>query len=451
MKSRSGSWFWSVSPERSWRKPGRGAAADHGKRRIRGTVVDATAGTPLRRASLRLRTVPSTRESWTAVTDGNGSFEFPSLPSGRFTITVSKGGYVNFNTPADAARSIQLTDGQTLDLPPLRLPRGGVITGSIRDEFGDPAPEIAVEAYRAEYMQGMRRLISVRSGKTDDIGRYRIYGLQPGTYYVAASARGEDGSPLQIMDPGTDTVPGAAGLAPTFYPGTVTAADAQRIQIAAGAESTGVDFALSPVRLARLTGVVIDARGKPVTSYAVMLNPARPDGALLGGAIVAETDANGRFTLGNVAPGDYRMDVYARAFFEASPRLAAPERLDPLKTWEFASVPITVAGEDVSGLSIKLTAGHSMSGRVNIEGAPSNSQALSSMQNFCDGANRRHVRNVAGCTCVGAGRWHVPYRGTDRPPDRSPLGPAARLGAEGRARARRGRHRRRARDLRYRR
>ena len=357
----------------------RPAPQQTGTARIRGTVVDATAGTPLRRASLRLRTTPSTRESWTAVTDGNGSFEFPALPSGRFTIAVSKGGYVNFNTPADATRSIQLTDGQTLDLPPLRLPRGGVITGSIRDEYGDGAPEIAVEAYRAEYMQGIRRLISARSGKTDDIGRYRIYGLQPGTYYVAASARGENGSPLQFMEPGTDAVPGAAGLAPTFYPGTATAADAQRIQVAAGAESTGVDFGLSPVRLARLTGVVIDARAKPATAYAVMLNPARSDGALLGGSIVAETDANGRFTLGNVAPGDYRMDVYARAFFERIAQSGSTGKAKAAETWEFASVPITVAGEDVAGLSIKLTAGHSMSGRVSIEGAPPNSQALSSM------------------------------------------------------------------------
>ena len=102
-----------------------------GTARIRGTVVDATAGTPVRRASLRLRTVPSTRESWTSVTDGNGNFEFPTLPAGRFILNVSKGGYVNFTTPGEPARSIQLTDGQTLDLPPLRLPRGGVITGSI--------------------------------------------------------------------------------------------------------------------------------------------------------------------------------------------------------------------------------------------------------------------------------------------------------------------------------
>src|SRR5688572_22634502 len=195
-----------------------------GTARIRGTVVDATAGTPLRRASLRLRTVPSTRGSWTAVTDGNGRFEFPALPSGRFAIAVSRGGYVNLNTPADAARSIQLTDGQTLDLPPLRLARGGVITGSISDEYGDPAPEVTVQAFRAEYMQGMKRLIGVRSAATNDIGQYRIYGLQPGTYYLATSARGEDGSPLKFIDAGTEVAPGATGIAPTFYPGTSTAA-----------------------------------------------------------------------------------------------------------------------------------------------------------------------------------------------------------------------------------
>lgn len=183
-----------------------------GTARIRGTLVDATTGTPLRRASMRLRTVPSTRNSWTAFTDGNGVFDFPSLPAGQFTLTATKGGYITLSagqrTPADAAQRIQVTEGQTVDLPPLRLPRGGVITGRIGDQYGDAAPEITVQVLRAEYMQGTRRLASVRSVRTDDIGQYRIYGLQPGTYYVATSARGADGSPLQIMEPGTEAVPG---------------------------------------------------------------------------------------------------------------------------------------------------------------------------------------------------------------------------------------------------
>ena len=355
-----------------------------GTARIRGTLVDASTATPIRRASIRLQALSPARNTWTAITDASGAFEFPSLPSGRFTLQASKGGYVTLSagqrTPTDAASRIEVAEGQTVALPAMSLPRGGVITGRIGDEHGDPAPEITVQAFRAEYMQGMRRLVSVRSARTNDIGQFRIYGLQPGIYYVAASALGTDGNPLQMTEPGTDTVRGGGGLAPTFYPGTVAAADAQRIEVAAAAESAGVDFALNPVRLARITGTIVDSRGRPAGTHAVMLNPARADGALLGGTTLAETDASGRFDLAGVAPGDYRLDVYARAFFERIAQTGSTGKARAAETWEFASVPITIAGDDVSGLTIKLTPGHSMSGRVVVEGATASPEILRAMR-----------------------------------------------------------------------
>lgn len=345
-----------------------------GTSRIRGTVVDAGTGTPVRRAAIRLRAVPASLGTWTATTDGSGAFDFPALPAGRFSLTATKGGYITLSAgqrlPTDTARAIQVSDGQTVDLPPIYLPRGGVITGLIGDEYGDAVPEVAVQVYRAEYMQGVRRLVSVRSSNTNDIGQYRLYGLQPGTYYVAATARGADGSPIQFMEPGTQAVRGAGGLAPTFFPGTVAAGDAQRIEVAAGAETAGVDFSLLAVRLARISGTIVDSRGRPAGAYAVMLNPARSDGALLlGGAIVAEADGSGRFTLANVPPGDYRLDVRSTAHFEAiaqGARAGQPQHTD---AWEFASVPITIAGEDIAGLPVTLTSGYRMTGRVVLTGA----------------------------------------------------------------------------------
>ena len=128
-------------------------------------------------------------------------------------------------------------------------------------------------------MQGIRRLTSVRSAQTNDIGQFRIYGLQPGSYYVAATARAAGGSPIQFADPSTQAVRGGRGLAPTFFPGTVSAEGAQRIEVAAGTELPGVDFSLLAVRLARISGVVVDSRGKPANDHAVLLQPARSDGA----------------------------------------------------------------------------------------------------------------------------------------------------------------------------
>jgi protocatechuate 3,4-dioxygenase beta subunit len=356
-----------------------------GTSRIRGTVVDAGTGTPVRRAAIRLRAAPASLGAWTATTDGSGAFDFPALPAGRFSLTATKGGYIALSAgqrlPTDTARPIQVGDGQTVDLPPIYLPRGGVITGRIGDEYGDGVPEVAVQAYRAEYMDGMRRLVSVRSSNTNDIGQYRIYGLQPGTYYVAATARGEDGRPIRFTEPGTQAVRGAGGLAPTFFPGTVAAGEAQRIEVAAGAETAGVDFALQAVRLARISGTIVDSRGRPAGAYAVMLNPARPDGALLlGGAIVAESDGSGRFTLANVPPGDYRLDVRSTAYFEAVAQSGSVGQSQRADAWEFASVPITIAGEDIAGLPVTLTSGYRMTGRVIVDGGTPDPRVLRALR-----------------------------------------------------------------------
>jgi hypothetical protein len=354
-----------------------------GTARIRGAVVDASTGTPVRRASVRLRAMPASGGTWTTVTDDNGAFEIPGLPAGRFSLTVTKGGYLTLGpgqtAPGDRARPIEAADGSTVDLPPILLPRGGVVTGRILDEYGDAVPEITVQAFRAQYMQGMRRLVSVRSAQTNDIGQYRIYGLQPGTYYVAATSRGADGNPHSIAEPGTEAVRGGGGLAPTFYPGTVAAGDAQRIAVGAATETPGVDFSLRPARLARINGTIVDARGAPANDYVVMLNPARSDGALLGGTTMSPENPGGRFTLSNVAPGEYRLDVRARAAIEAIAQSGGVGQTQSADV-PFASVPITVAGEDIDGVVIRLASGHRLSGRVIVEGAEAGASLPASLK-----------------------------------------------------------------------
>src|SRR2546423_1809774 len=82
-----------------------------------------------------------------------------------------------------------LADGQTLDNINISLPRGAVITGRVTDEFGDPAPSVSVSLMRLQFQQGQQRLVPAGAGGfpgTNDIGEYRIFGLPPGQYYVAA-------------------------------------------------------------------------------------------------------------------------------------------------------------------------------------------------------------------------------------------------------------------------
>src|SRR6185369_310834 len=61
---------------------------------IRGRVVDASSGAPLRKASVRIFG-PEIRESRSATTDLEGRYEFTDLPAGQFNLNVTKSGYVD--------------------------------------------------------------------------------------------------------------------------------------------------------------------------------------------------------------------------------------------------------------------------------------------------------------------------------------------------------------------
>src|SRR4029077_2166708 len=92
------------------------------------------------------------------LTDDAGTFDFTELPAGRYTLTVSKSGFVALSygqrRPLQAGTPLQLADGQQLKGIQFRLPRGSVIAGHVYDEDGDAMPGIAVRVMRYDYAQG---------------------------------------------------------------------------------------------------------------------------------------------------------------------------------------------------------------------------------------------------------------------------------------------------------
>jgi hypothetical protein len=344
-----------------------------GTARIQGRVVNADTGTAVRAATVSLFSPDTAARVTTA--DGSGRFEFLELPAGRFTIRVVKGGFVTttFGQSAANAGAIQLQDGQRLERGDLRLPRGGVITGRVVDAFGDPVVEAGVNAFRAEYIQpGVRRLSASRGVQTNDLGEFRIYGIAAGKYYVGATLRPQAISPDATGAP-TRVMASTQGAATTFFPGTATASDARLLTVEAGKETPSVDIGLLTVPLARVSGTVVDSRGRPNPNVIVWLNPARADGALVptGGAFdVIEVDAAGRFTLPGIPPGDYRLDVQAKSRMEAIAKSGSSGTgmSGSGAVEEFASVPVTVNGENIDSLMVQTSAGARMTGRLVVEG-----------------------------------------------------------------------------------
>src|SRR5688500_17721827 len=316
--------------------PRDGAVAPQtGTGKIRGRVL-AQGNTPLRRAQLSLAMEGGPQFRRAAITDGEGRYEFVDLPAGRFTVTAIKTGYVTLQygqrRPLETGTPVSLAGGQTAERIDLTLPQGSVISVRISDEFGDPLGGAQIEAQRFQYgPDGQRRLAQAGGSSllngTDDRGEFRAYGLMPGEYVIQGSVRNVLGAGSLNANDGGD------GFSPTYYPGTVSPADAQVIRVGVG-EENAVQFAMIASRLARISGRAVDSQGRPAAGAQISIVTTRIGGFSSSGA--GTVSADGSFVVVGVSPGEHQL------------RIQTP----PGGSRESALVPITVAGADLQGLQI---------------------------------------------------------------------------------------------------
>jgi hypothetical protein len=228
------------------------------------------------------------------------------------------------------------------------LPRGGVITGRVVDEFGEPIADVRVMPMRYQYVQGRRRLIaSARQEATNDIGEYRIFGLAPGQYLLSATLQTAG---AMMMDSASDD---RSGYAPTFYPGTPDASQAERVTIGIGQTLSEINMPLVPTRTVRVSGTASDAQGKPLSGGLVIVLPR--SGTTMMGTSGTQVKSDGSFIVSNLAPGEYLLQAMNPGSFSDRS--------------EMASGQVTVAGEDVTGVELmgmKATIG---TGRVIVDPA----------------------------------------------------------------------------------
>jgi protocatechuate 3,4-dioxygenase beta subunit len=361
-----------------------------GTGRIRGRVLAVDGGGPIRRAQVRISGSEIAPKA--ALTDAEGRYDFRDLPAGRFTLQATKSGFVNVQygqmRPLESGKPIELADKQVLDNADISMPRGSVISGRIVDEFGDPVPDVMVTAMRQTWSNGRRRLTPSpgRIGQTNDLGQFRVYGLPPGEYYISATLRG-GAADMAMMEMEVMMGTGVAaagptastprsGYANTYYPGTPNVTEAQRITLAVGQESANADFALVPVRLARVTGIVIGSDGKPLEGAMITAQPAtgRGDFPMFGAAGGARSGKDGSFTLTSVPPGDYTLQARSVQVFTSAQGddmmfIRAEMRGGPGGAEsESGSVPLSVAGEDVPNVILTTNKGGTATGQLNFDG-----------------------------------------------------------------------------------
>ena len=324
--------------------------APRGTSVLRGQIVAADTGAPIRRAQVRISS-PDARESRVATTDQQGRFEIKQLPAGRYTVTASKGGFVALQfgqrRPSESGTPIELGDGQTIDKIAIGLPRGSVLGGRITDEFGEPVANASVSAWRYGFVGGVRRMMPAGQNSrdtTDDQGQFRLFGLPPGDYFVSATLR--TGGP-EVTDPMGEP----SGYAATYYPGTINVAEAAKVTLAVSQENTGVSFGLIATKLVRVTGQVITSSGSPATNGMVLLMPAgangRPAIAAQQGGAGNRIDQSGTFRLPNVAAGRYLLQARSGG-----------------REFEIARLDLVVGADDVDGVTLVTAPGATLGGNI---------------------------------------------------------------------------------------
>jgi hypothetical protein len=334
--------------------------------RITGRVLAADNGRPVKRARVfaSASELPGGRGM---LTDDTGAFDLTELPAGRYTLTVSKSGFVALSygqrRPLQAGTPLQLADGQQLKAIEFQLPRGSVISGHVLDEDGDAMPGLTVRVMRYQYLQGERRLTPAANGQTDDKGLYRVWGLMPGEYYVNAVARGggpggqfgrpggfAGGRGGRAGSPGGAPDPEQVNYAPTYYPGVPSVNEAKAVNVGLSQEVLDISFAMQLVRVSRISGVVSNPDGTPVTSGNINLvaEAGGARGNQIGVNFGSRIQWDGSFTINNVAPGRYMLRA----------------RGDDSEVPQFAAQPISVNGDDLPDVTVILSAGATISGTV---------------------------------------------------------------------------------------
>ncbi|QIK82327.1 carboxypeptidase regulatory-like domain-containing protein [Sanguibacter sp. HDW7] len=176
------------------------------------------------------------------------------------------------------------------EIPPVRLPVGAILVGSVTGDDGVDGVEVALYAHDDD----LADWVAVAWEQTDDDGSFRFDGLAAGTSYR-----------LRYSDARYPTI---------FHGGATSLDDAEQITATPGLQTLAPQPLTPAVVIpASLTGVVADDAGNPIEFaevYAYTL--------VMGEWSVthdAVTDDDGRFTIGGLTPGEYRLQLRAGGDF----------------------------------------------------------------------------------------------------------------------------------------
>jgi hypothetical protein len=382
---------------------------------LAGQVVESPSGRPIPGATVTLLGRTAGRGGATAVVaDSQGRFYFSQLPAGMYSFQSSKPGYTNIAAGVPL-RTVTLAEAQRIVDLKVPLQKLVTISGSVRDETGDPVPATEVIVLRRELVNGKRVFQPRGRNRTDDRGMYRIINIPAGEYVVCACGREPipfDGLLLSTIASQPAQLLGAAGRAvrlgsnavsidntlrtypPTFHPSSATVARATRVTLAPGDERGNVDVDVTSVRAMRVSGTAV---GGPagMTFRSIRLTPAAETDEAAGVTTMYPLllQPDGRFDFAGVPPGQYvlrvlvapqvgrggngpsgaAMQLFGNRDLSTGPAAGAPAgggrgSAPALAQVMWASVPVAVGDEPITDIVLSIRMGAPISGKVQFVG-----------------------------------------------------------------------------------
>lgn len=315
---------------------------------ITGRVTNA-AGRPV--ANATVRATRSNAPVRFGTTDKDGRYTVSGLSPGDYRVEAGRNGYLTLQLGQEAigqqGRVIAVGADQTVEHIDVTLQRGGAIEGTIVDEHGEPMQGVMVDILQVASLAGRLRAMRSRGRATDDLGRFRVFGVIPGSYLV------------RVQVDAAVAYGATQGYAPVFYPGTAFVDQATRVEVAPGRDALNVDIVVQPVPALRVTGTAVTSSGRPLRGAVLMFTSERTGGIQVE-PVRASSGPDGSFVFENVPPGVYVVQA-------SSPGPPGPDGRPG--AFEFVAEYVTVAGTSPPPLPLKTSKGATITGRVTVEGA----------------------------------------------------------------------------------
>jgi Carboxypeptidase regulatory-like domain len=348
---------------------------------LHGVVVNAATKEPIARASIALINVNGSPNDARIVVSGNeGQFSIPSLPAGRYSVVVTRAGYIRFvygqRAPNEPAGIIEVRDGQRLEDIRVEMIPTGVISGRVFSPEGERQGDVTVRALRATYRDGRRSMSIVKEVQTNDLGEYRLAGLTPGRYFVSVSSpppariEGErffqptaarsDGTPAGTASTSLQNAINSGRVDPSviagelypevYFPGTLDPSAAASVNLRAGETSSGIDLSITRVSQVYIRGRIVNDTGLNGAVRSIGLS-TRGTQSRFGGR-TTNVSNNGSFEFTSLIPGSYILN----AFMENPASLLS------------SAAEVTTGNSGIENVQLILHKPLTLSGRVKIEG-----------------------------------------------------------------------------------